>query len=85
MISKRYQKKLSVYRKFAQEYSELKFDGKAALECFEWETYGKKISESDGFAVGKKWLDVTLSMWKEDLITGLLSEEEHKQYVSELK
>lgn len=29
-------------------------------------------SKANGFAVGKKWMNVTLEMWKEDIRSGIL-------------
>lgn len=63
-----------VYRHFAkQTRCPLDFSEEAAREMYESETHGKgSPSERNGYAIGKRWMDVTLANWLEDLGTPLL-------------
>lgn len=82
-ISKKYRNKAKIYKEFASEWSNiLSFDEDALEECFFWETYGKPVSENNGYAVGKKWLNVFISMWKEDIRDGLLFKSELGKFAS---
>lgn len=41
------------------------------------ESYGDvSVDESNGYFVGKKYMDVTLKMWREDLKIGILFKNE---------
>lgn len=65
-----------LYRYFSREWAHLcVYDDQAALDMFMFETYGTPLPLSDrlnGFALGKQWMGVTVSMWKEDLKNGAL-------------
>lgn len=68
MLSKKYQNILKNYQRFAPE-GVWDFSEEAAEECYSWESKGipKTTSPSNGFALGKKYMDVTVSAWIEDL------------------
>lgn len=65
----------SAYRRhargFAGDYSE-----RALKEQYEHETLGREVSETNGFAVGKKFLDVTLKAQRQDFAEGLFTKRE---------
>lgn len=42
------------------------------VELFNHESFGTDISSNNGYALGKKWMDVQITMWKEDIQKGLL-------------
>jgi hypothetical protein len=66
-----------VYRIFCKDWEHLyKFSDHDMLEMYNSETYGDPVSSSNGFLVGKKWLSVTVAMWKEDIRGGILFKEE---------
>lgn len=51
----------------------LDYSEEAAVECLLWESNGKPLERSNnGYVIGKGWLDVQLTMWREDLKQGLL-------------
>jgi hypothetical protein len=75
-ISKRFLRMAAIYKIFAMGAEKLDFSDAAREEMFVAETYGKFVSESNGFANGKKWMDVNLSMWKQDIRDGLLRKKE---------
>ena len=60
----------SIYRRFAGDYSDADFSDEAALAMFLHESEGVKMpqkSQLNGFVLGKKWMDVVVSMWREDI------------------
>ena len=74
-MTERWKKMSEIYRIFADEEN-MDFSDKAAQEMFLWESEGKgdlrqgifpKEGKYNGYALGKKWMDVTVKMWKEDL------------------
>lgn len=68
-ISKRYRQKADEYIKFADQWkSILDFSDKALEECFLWESDGKCLSNPayNGYAVGKRWLDVNKKTLRAD-------------------
>lgn len=64
----------------------LKFDQTAREQIYVWESLGRKkyealfgsaqIDARNGYLHGKSWMDVTITMWKEDIAAGLLLIEE---------
>ncbi len=42
------------------------------VELFNSESYGTPVSDNNGYALGKKWMNVTIAMWIEDINKGLL-------------
>lgn len=61
-----------VYRLFAEDWKHLHdFSDEMLIELYNAESYGTPVSSKNGFACGKKWLNVNVSMWKEDIAKGL--------------
>ncbi len=84
-LSSKYKKKAQVYRQFAKDWPFLSFGEDELLECYFWETNGTEIKSSqNGFVFGKKWMDVNLAMWKQDLASGILFVEELTQEQKEM-
>ena len=52
------------------------FGAKAILEVYMWETHGLAVGTDNGYAIGKRWLNITVSAWREDIRAGLLWPEE---------
>jgi hypothetical protein len=42
------------------------------IELYNQESYGGRVSPRNGYALGKKWLGVQVTMWKEDIQQGNL-------------
>lgn len=63
-----------VYRYFSKDWSHIcTYTEDDMRELFYSETHGLPIVNSlNGFAIGKKVLNVTVSMWKEDIRNGTL-------------
>jgi hypothetical protein len=61
-----------VYRIFASDWEHLHdFSDEMLIELFNAESFGSEVSPKNGFALGKKWLNVNLAMWLEDIERGL--------------
>lgn len=63
---------------FSRDFEDcLDFSDEALLEMYESESYGTvTCSPDNGFYHGKKWMDVTVAMWIEDLKIGTLTKRE---------
>lgn len=68
-----------IYKRFAIEYPQADFSDSAAIAMYEHETHGKTLERTEklnGFALGKKWMDVTIAGWREEIASrGLLVSE----------
>jgi hypothetical protein len=66
-----------IYRIFSKDWEAFHdFSDEAKIELFNHESYGLPISPKNGYALGKKWLNVQVSMWLEDIENGLLFKHE---------
>jgi hypothetical protein len=46
---------------------------RALIELYNYESYGGQLcKKTNGFMHGKKWLNLNVTMWKEDIEAGLL-------------
>lgn len=84
-ISKKWRMMGEIYARFCPKYECYDFSEEMATEQYSFESMGRpKFNFSDrrpngnfnGYAVGKHWMDVTISMWREDLDNGLLRRDE---------
>lgn len=67
-----------VYRRFAEGYRQADFSEAAAVAMFAHESTGAPMPDpkTNGYALGKKWMDVTVAAWKEEIpSSGLLVSE----------
>lgn len=67
-----------MYQRFGKDWPLLDWSEDAKLQLFLQETFGKKfeVEDNNGWLVGKKWMNVTVAMWKEDIELGLLRRSE---------
>lgn len=66
-----------LYKVFASDWKHLyDFSDEALIELYNVESYGGKVSDTNGYALGKKWLNVHVSMWREDIESGILFKSE---------
>ena len=67
-----------LYFLFAQDWKDcLDFSDESLLELYNYESYGTGTPKpNNGFAHGKKWLNVNVAMWKEDISKGYLRKQE---------
>ena len=78
-ISKKWLEMAEIYKRFAKGYPQADFSNEAAIAMYAHETHGNNLERTDkinGFELGKKWMDVTLAMWREDIPQGLLTVKE---------
>ena len=54
----------------------LDYSDEAMIEMYNSESYGTPVNRHNGFYVGKQWLNVNVTMWREDIQRGLLFEKE---------
>ena len=67
-----------VYLVFARDWKDcLDFSEDSLLELYTYESCGgQSPNQKNGFAHGKKWLNLHVEMWKEDIQKGLLQKSE---------
>ena len=61
-----------LYKFFARNMGTLDFSDEALLNLYNAESYGVALTPKNGFAVGKQYLNLHVTMWKEDIAAGLL-------------
>lgn len=62
-----------LYRVFAQPWETcIDLSDAALLSLYNHESYGTTLSVNNGFAVGKKWLNVQVAEWKKSIVEGTL-------------
>lgn len=81
-ISKGWLKHAEIYKLFIDDFDkDLDFSKEAMQEMYEYETFGTGDLKIDifvsrgkvnGYAVGKKKMDITIKMWKDNIRKGLL-------------
>ena len=72
-LSGKFKRMAELYRMFANDWSHvLDFSDEAMVELYNHESYGQPIRQNNGFMHGKKWLNLNVTMWKEDIEKGLL-------------
>lgn len=71
-MTKAFEQKAELYRYFAKDFN-CDLSDKCLNEMFEYESTGNGDcsinvfnGKPNGYAVGKKWLDVMISMWRKD-------------------
>ena len=77
-ISARWRRMADLYRRFAVDYKQADFSESAALAMYLHESTGAAAPDlkTNGYAIGKKWLDVTVAGWREEIpALGLLVSE----------
>lgn len=75
-VSKKFRRMSELYFHFASGFDRLDFSDESLLSLYNHESYGTELNQNNGFAVGKKYLNVQVSMWREDLIRGWICKSE---------
>lgn len=67
-----------LFKHFGKDMKNLDFGDQRLLELYNHESYGSPLPspEQNGFAIGKRYLNLQVTMWKEDLYKGLLFKHE---------
>lgn len=68
-IGKKWRRMAELYKRFACDYKSSDFSESAALAMYLHESTGCPLPnwQTNGYAIGKKWMDVTIAGWKEDI------------------
>lgn len=69
-IGKKWTQMAEIYRRFAKDYPQADLSDEAAMAMYRHETFGDPMPETgklNGFELGKKWMDVTVAAWKEEI------------------
>lgn len=62
-----------LYKQMGEGWNNLDFSDSAFVEMYNSESYGTPVNKnSNGFYIGKQWLNVQIEMWKEDRGDGFL-------------
>ena len=61
-----------LYRHFSREFGGLDYSDEMLFEMYMNESYGDPCTSRNGYYHGKKWMDVTVAAWKEDIERGIL-------------
>ncbi len=77
-LTGKFKKMCDLYFLFSQDWKDvLDYSDQSKIELFNYESYGIPITNpKNGFLVGKKWLNVQVAMWKEDIPKGLFFKHE---------
>lgn len=79
-VSKRWWRTAApLYRLFSMKAGSLDFSERAAVDMFRYESTGEgkyPNPDTNGFANGKKFMGVTVDMWREDIRDGQLTKAE---------
>ena len=72
-LTGKFKRMCDVYVVFSKDWAHLyDFSDQSKIDLFNHESYGLPIKPNNGFALGKKWLNVQVAMWKEDILDGTL-------------
>ena len=67
-LGKNFKKMIALYEYFGKECGGLDWSDNALYDLYIFESTGKgRIKPNNGYAYGKHTIDITISMWKEDL------------------
>ena len=71
--TRKFKRMAEVYKVFCSDWIDcLDFSDQALKELFIAESLGGQVASNNGYAEGKKFLNVNVSMWKEDIEKGNL-------------
>lgn len=75
-VSKKFKRMSELYRLFGADKGSLDFSDEALLNLYNTESYGGTLTPKNGFAVGKQYLNLQVTMWREDIRRGWLFKHE---------
>lgn len=63
-----------LYKYFSKDWEHvLDYSDQALLDLYNYESYGTgRVDPKNGYAVGKKWLNVYVASWRESIAEGTL-------------
>lgn len=65
-----------IYKIFSQDYTYCDFSDSSVVELYNHESFGTTVDKHNGFFVGKKIMDITIKMWREDIANCMLFKHE---------
>ena len=72
-ISERYRRMAAVYAMFARSWADcVDLSEDALREMHAHESRGGTVSPENGYALGKRWLNLHVTTWRRDIADGLL-------------
>ena len=72
-VTSKFMRYAILYKQFGSEWTGLDFSEEALIEMFNNESAGTTLDKKkNGFYIGKQWMGVTISMWREDRLSGHL-------------
>ena len=75
-ISKKWKRMSEIYKGFAVDYPWADFSEAAEIQMFSHESTGTPVESNNGYLLGKRTMDITVAMWKEDIRDGYLTKTE---------
>ncbi len=76
-VSNRFQKMSEIYRIFSNDWKDtLDYSQEALVELYQAESLGGVVSPNNGFSIGKMYLNLHVTMWKEDIAKGYFFKKE---------
>lgn len=76
-VSGKFRRHCDIYRVFGEGFTQdHTFTDQDLVDLFNNESYGTLLRPKNGFALGKKWMNVTIAMWNEDISSGILRKAE---------
>lgn len=76
-VSRKYVRMAEVYRVFSRHWAHvLDFSDAALQEMHDHESKGGPVSPENGYSVGKRYLNLTVTTWRQDIRAGLLFKHE---------
>ena len=76
-VSKKYKRMADMYRYFSRDFQNLDYSAEALEEMYHYESMGgPSPDDRNGYLIGKRYMDVNIAMWKEDIEKGLLFKSE---------
>lgn len=66
-----------IYKVFSNDWKHvLDYSDEMLLELYNYESYGGTVSSKNGYSVGKKYLNLCVTGWKEQIRDGMLFKQE---------
>ena len=75
-LGKNWRRMADIYQRFAPPGTDL--SPAAAAAMYQHESFGEPLANpsTNGFNIGKKWMDITIAMWREDIPARVLTVQE---------
>lgn len=70
-LPRKYLRRASVYRRAAGRNEPYDFSLAALIACYNYESTGGDMPINNGYIIGKRWLDLSIETWREDIMAGL--------------